>query len=671
MSATGLGAVLVVVAAVAGGIGTALSPRRVRPWSAGSATALVGLAGGVLGLSALRQGLAPVTIGWLLPLIGTTVAADGLSALFVLLVAAVTVATGVYTVGYAQRTPMARTTAGMLPLFAGAMTLVPIAASVGTFLVLWELMAGASVVLVLAEHHHAEVRAAGLLYAVMTHLGFLAILAGLVAFATAAHGQGFAGLAAHGPSLSPGLRTLVFLLTALGFSSKAGLLPLHGWLPRAHPAAPSPVSALMSAAMVALGVYGLLRVDVTLLGPGPRWWALSLLLVGVASAVYGALQSSMATDLKRLFAYSTSENMGLVTVGVGLSMLLVGSGQPVVAALALTAALLHLLAHGAFKTLAFLSAGSVQVGTGVRDLDLLGGLVRPMPVTTLMTGLAALGAAGLPLGAGFVGEWLLLQALVHGLAGADVVVALVIPLTLGAVALTSGLSVAAMVKAVGVGMLARPRSHAARAAVEAPATMIAGMGLAATASIVAGLAPVLLAAPVGAGLGVLAPGLPVAARPLMGVTLRVPGLAGELSPTLLAAVMTVAVLVAGALGLLGTRRRPPARPVPAWAGGALEPGPRQQYTATSFAEPLQRVFDDVLSPQVDVDVTHYAESAYLVQRVRFSHSLPDAVEVRLYAPVVRAVVRGAELVRRAHTGRIHLYLAYGLAGLLVVLVVAR
>ncbi|MHB1802109.1 MAG: proton-conducting transporter transmembrane domain-containing protein, partial [Actinomycetes bacterium] len=205
-----------------------------------------------------RQGLAPVTIGWLLPLIGTTVAADGLSALFVLLVAAVTVATGVYTVGYAQRTPMARTTAGMLPLFAGAMTLVPIAASVGTFLVLWELMAGASVVLVLAEHHHAEVRAAGLLYAVMTHLGFLAILAGLVAFAAAAHGQGFAGLAAHGPSLAPGLRTLVFLLTALGFSSKAGLLPLHGWLPRAHPAAPSPVSALMSAAMVALGVYGLL-----------------------------------------------------------------------------------------------------------------------------------------------------------------------------------------------------------------------------------------------------------------------------------------------------------------------------------------------------------------------------------------------------------------------------
>src|ERR1019366_2208232 len=380
---------------------------------------------------------------------------------------AVAIAVGIYTVGYAQREHWARFTLVMLPLFVAAMLLVPAAGAVTTFLLAWELMAGASLVLVLSEHKRAAVRSAGAFYAVMTQLGFAAILLALVV------------LSAAGGGISGGTRTAVFLLTLVGFGSKAGLLPLHAWLPRAHPEAPSPVSALMSAAMVNMGIYGIIRIDLQLLGPGPHWWGLTLMIFGAASAVFGVLQASVATDLKRLLAYSTTENMGLITLALGAAALLSSSGAPKVAAIAMTAALLHLLSHAAFKTLGFLAAGSVLAATGLRDLNKLGGLARRMPGTTVMFAISALGASGLPLGAGFVGEWLLLQSLIHSPHDNNTLLALTMPLSVGAVALTTGLGIAAMVKAFGVGFLARPRSAAAEAAREAPATMMAGMTLAA------------------------------------------------------------------------------------------------------------------------------------------------------------------------------------------------
>src|SRR5207237_3199374 len=247
-------------------------------------------------------------------------------------------------------------------------------------------------------------------HAVLTQLGFAALLIGLLVLSASAGADTLAGLARQIGRVAPGTRTAVFVLTLVGFGSKAGLLPLHAWLPRAHPEAPSPVSALMSAAMVNLGIYGVVRFDLQLLGPGNRWWGLTLLIVGGVSAVFGVLHASVATDLKRLLAYSTTENMGLVTLALGAATLLASAGDPSLAAIAMTAALLHLVAHAAFKTLAFLAAGSVLAGTGLRDLDQMGGLARRMPATTALFGVAALGACGLPLGAGFVSEWLLLQA---------------------------------------------------------------------------------------------------------------------------------------------------------------------------------------------------------------------------------------------------------------------
>jgi len=650
------------------GTATTRAPATV-PTISGCVTAALGLAGVVLGVTALSHRFAAIRIGWLLPLVGVRLELGPLGGLFVAVTGAVAVAVGVYTVGYARRERLPRFPLTVLPLFVAAMLLVPAAGSVTTFLLAWELMAAASLVLVLSEHRRTAVRCAGVFYAVMTQLGFVAILLGMLVLSAAAGGADtFTELTARVPQVSAGARTVVFLLTVAGFGSKAGLLPLHAWLPRAHPEAPSPVSALMSAAMVNLGIYGILRIDLQLLGPGPRWWGVTLLIAGGASALYGVLQASVATDLKRLLAYSTTENMGLIVMALGAATLLASTGAAAVAAIAMTAALLHLVAHAAFKTLGFLAAGSVLAGTGLRDLDQLGGLARPMPVTTVLFGVAALGASGLPLGAGFVSEWLLVQSLIHAPHDQNTLLALAMPLAVGAVALTTGLGVAAMVKAFGVGFLARPRSTGAAQAREATASMLVGMTLAALTCAMLAVAPILLAPALHRVLAAL-PATHGADVPRLGAVLRLPGIAGSIAPGLLAAALMVAVLLAIGLARWGVRHRPAAVSAPLWTCGADRLTARMQYTATSFAEPLQRVFDDVLRPDTDVEITHHAESRYLVERVAYRARLGDAVEERLYTPVIRAVTACAQWIGRLHTGSVHVYLAYGGLGLLVVLVV--
>ncbi|WP_082980881.1 proton-conducting transporter membrane subunit [Mycolicibacter heraklionensis] len=629
----------------------------------GTATAGIGAAGVGIGLAGVFGTVPAIRIDWLVPLLGVQLRIDALGGFFMALTGAVAVAAGLYWIGYARHEHYGAVPLLTLPLFVATLLTVPAAGSVTTFLLAWELMALASLVLVLTDQQRSEVRSAALIYAVMTQLGFVSLLLGMVVLA--AHvGDDFAAMGV----LPDRVRDMVFVLTLIGFGSKAGLMPLHAWLPRAHPEAPSPVSALLSAAMVNLGIYGIIRVDMQLLGPGPRWWGLTLLIAGGASALYGVLQASVATDLKRLLAYSTTENIGLITLALGAATLLSGAGSRDAAAVAGVAALLHLLAHSAFKSLGFLAAGSVLAATGLRDLDRLGGLARRMPGTTALFGVAALGAAGLPLGAGFISEWLLIQSLMHARADHDVTITLVTPLAVGAIALTAGLGVAAMVKAFGIGFLARPRSDAAAAAREAPTTMLTGMTLAALACLVLAVAP----AAVGPLLHRVLDISPVSgAAPQIGTYLRIPGLDASMSPGLLTAVLAVAVVVV----LIGSRWRARVRPstatVPLWACGADDLSPRMQYTATSFAQPLQQVFDDVLHADTAVEVTRQAPSSYYVDRIAYRARVADVVEDRWYAPLLRGVAGAAQLVRRAHTGSVHLYLAYGAVGVLIAMLVAR
>jgi formate hydrogenlyase subunit 3/multisubunit Na+/H+ antiporter MnhD subunit len=649
--------------------------RAIRPVVAGVCVVASGALGVVAGVAAMAGTTWSATLPWLLPLSGVVIAVDGLGGVFIAVGGAVAVAAGVYGVGYARHGLDGRAVQAALPVFVVSLLLVPAAGSVATLLVCWELMALASLLLVLAEHQRrAEVASAGRWYAVMTHLGFVAILIGLLVLGGTAVDGSFA--AVRDAARTPATAGLVFVLCLVGFGSKAGMVPLHAWLPRAHPEAPSHVSALMSAAMVNLGVYGIVRVGMDLLGGGASWWWLSVLLIGAISAVYGILQAVVGTDLKRLLGYSTAENMGLVLIGVGACGLFAAGGEQELAALALTAALLHVMAHAAFKTLLFLAAGSVVHSTGTRDLDALGGLRPVMPVTAAAFGLGALAASALPPGTAFVSEWLLLQALVHG-AGAEIpgsgigmAPSIVLPVAVAAVALTAGLAVATFVKAFGVGFLARPRSAEAAAAHESPASMLVGMGLAGVACVGLAVVPMLVLPGVAGVAGAVTGSAPAVTGTVM---IELAGVAGVMSPLLLVAALAVATaLVVAVPRMLAARRG--VREARLWDCGGGPMSPRMEYTATSFAEPLQRVFDDVLEPVQDVDVTHHDESRYLVRAVAYRRSVPDRVERRLYEPVLSAAAVWGRAGRRLATGSVHLYLGYGFAtlcALLMLLAVTR
>lgn len=657
--------VAAVVAAVVIGSGRRRVP-------VGLCTALSGVAAVVAGTAAMAGQTFSLAVAAVLPLAGIRVAIDPLGGFFVAVTGAVTVIAAVYGIGYTRGGLSGRAAQTVAPAFVAAMLLVPVADSVSTFLLCWELMAVTSLQLVIAEHRRrAEVREAGQWYAVMTHLGFVTILSGLLVFAAKAGDDSFGALRAAGPALPSGLATLIFLLTLAGFAAKAGIAPLHAWLPRAHPEAPSHGSALMSAAMVNLGVYGLVRVGFDLLGGGARWWWPLVLVLGAVSAVYGILQAAVSTDVKRLLGYSTTENMGLVLVGVGAAGMFAADGQRVLAGLALAAALLHVVNHSAFKTLLFLAAGSVVHATGTRDLDALGGLRPTMPITTAAFGLGALAASALPPGAAFVSEWLLLQSLVHGLPPSGVGTAILLPLGVAAIALTAGLAVATFVKAFGVGFLARPRSEHAERASESPRAMLAGMGLAAVACVVLALAPTAVLPSVSA-VATLVSG-PADPAVHGAVTVQLTAVTGALSPLLLALALLsgVIVVVAGVRALAARRARRTAR---LWDCGGGPLTARMEYTATSFAEPLQRVFDDVLQPELNVNVTHHEESRYLVRAVEYRRQVPDRIERRFYRPVLNLMLGWSLVARRLATGSVHRYLGYGfysVTALLILLAVTR
>jgi formate hydrogenlyase subunit 3/multisubunit Na+/H+ antiporter MnhD subunit len=723
--------------AVLSTVGVLVAPGRARPVISGTGTALTGLGGLLAGIATLaRTSSSPLaafldrpmpsggTVGGLLPLSGVTVYVDALSGWFIAVTGAVAVAAGIYSIGYARHQARpGRAANAVLPLFVASLLAVPVAGSVTTLLAAWEAMAVTSLLLVLTEHRQRPAVAdAARWYAVMTHLGMACILAGLMLFTAHASGDSFAALAWAGPRLAPAVKSAVFLLALAGFGSKAGLLPLHAWLPRAHPEAPSHVSALMSAAMVNLGVYGLIRVGFNLLAGGSTWWWLLVIGLGAASSVYGILQAAMSTDLKRLLGYSTTENMGLVSVGLGAAGLFATTHHPALAQLALAAALLHVAGHAAFKTLLFLSAGSVLHGAGTRDLDALGGLRGPMPATTLAFGWGALAASALPPGTAFISEWLLVQALIHGLRGASTATAITLPVAVGAVALTAGLSVATFVKAFGTGFLAKPRSDGAAHAREAGAAMLTGMGLVGVGCAVIAVLPGLLLPAIGqvvasvarfpatifltasgtapgfSGFGYFSEGDPpfgnpfselpgVGGQPGLGgpagagagglVTLRLQSLAGEVSPLLITlALLIVMVAAAGVLHALPARRRARCarRPARLWDCGGGPMTARMEYTATSFAEPLQRVFDDVVAPETGLDITHYDEGRYLVAAAEYRRRVPDRVEARLYQPLLRAVAAWGEAGRRLAPGSVHRYLGYGfyaVTALLIVLAVTR
>jgi len=631
----------------------------------GSASALA------LGLSVLRAG-ATWTARWdylLQPLGGVALRVDSLGAFFLLIIGFTGLPASLFAIGYLKHLDgrmRSRATHALFNIFLASMCLVTCADNGGTFLFVWEVMAVASYLLVISDPEQADAPTAGLWYAVMTHAGFLALLA---AFIILAQGGSWEFPVLHNAStlLSPGARGAVFVLMAAAFGSKAGLVPLHVWLPRAHPAAPSHVSALMSAAMVNLGVYGLVRLVFDLLPPGPPWWGGLLLGVGVITALTGVLYSVAETHLKRVLAYSTVENLGLVFIGLGFALLMRGYGYGALASMGLVAALLHTLNHAAFKCLLFLAAGSVVHGTHNVSMEMFGGLIKRMPATAMLSLLGTLALAGVPPLNGFASEWLTFQVLVAGAQRTAPALAILLPLALAGVALVAGLAALSGVRLFGITFLALPRSTGAQQAKESTRIMVVAMAIPAVACVVLGIAPTSVIPQ----LSRIASDLGQPAGPLSaGLALSVPLVTSRMWAAMIAAVaISAGAAAAVAVRMVGRHR--PVRVGAAWNCGRIIQSARSEYTAAAFAEPLKRVFTGFYRPTQEVTVDVHPASRYFVRSIRLRADLAPWMDEVVYGPLVRATRGVSDRMRQLHSGSIHFYLALLPGALLLLFVISR
>ena len=587
---------------------------------------------------------------------------DGLGLLFAVLVLAISAPVTLYAIGHRRHDRLAFRGSGLLfGVFVLSMLGVTLAGDAFTFLIAWETMSLASFALVLADHRRSEVRRAGWVYLVMTHTATACITVAFLLLARHSGSLVFDDWAAAAGSLDPVSAGLIFLLGLIGFGTKAGVIPLHVWLPRAHPVAASAVSALMSGLMIKLGIYGLVRLGFEWLAPGPPWWGVLVIALGAVSACLGVLYALMQHDLKRLLAYHSVENIGIIVLGLGVALAARSADADAVVILGLSAALFHVINHAVFKSLLFLGAGAIDSAVGTRELERLGGLIHRMPGTAIAFLIGSAAISGLPPLNGFASEWLTLQALFGlGRALGASLVAMVPLIAGGTLALTAALAVACFVKVFGISFLAMPRSPEAAHAREVGRLELAAMATLAAACVALGLA----AAPVVAAIGTLLPASVLAAprgtgsvAPL-GAQLVVPGLA-------------VAILALGPLALGLARLLGPIsiRHGETWASGrALHAN--NQYGAVAFAKPIRLMFADIVRPVREVDVVHRAGTRF-VASVHYRSHIAPVIERYVYRSITDALVVGSHVVRRAQNGSLQTYLAYTFVALLIGLVLAR
>lgn len=604
---------------------------------------------------------------------GLALRLDPLGAVFLLVIGIGAIPAALYGVGYTADYADGRASLPflgvMLNLFLLTMSLVTMANNVLTFLFMWECMSLTSYFLVLTEANVPEsdgsTARAGVWYAAMTHAGLALLLAAFVLLAGRSIGT-FEDLRVIATTLPDGTRNLIFLLALLGFGSKAGIMPLHVWLPRAHPSAPSHVSALMSGVMITMGVYGLMRMALDLLGGGPSWWGALVMALGAISAVLGILYALMENDLKRLLAYSSVENVGIVFIGVGAGLLYAARGLEMAATLAFVAALYHALNHAAFKGLLFMGAGAVLHAAHTRDMNLMGGLIKRMPRTSVFFLIGAVAIAGIPPLNGFVSEWLLFQALLPGVTIPQPLIAALMTLVVGLLALTGGLAAAGFVKAFGIPFLAMPRSSGAAHAHEVGRTMLVGMALLVAVCVVLGLTPTLVVPALSRAVAGL-DGLP-ATTPIFAINLQmqIPGSFASIAPTL-GALLLLLVLGLAPLLMRGLRVNRRLRVSDTWGCGRIGQTPRMEYTATAFAEPLRRVFAELYRPTKELTIDFHPESKYFVQSIEYRTVIRSWFEEYLYDPMVAVVKWASRVVRRLQSGSLHGYLAYLLIALILML----
>ena len=611
-----------------------------------------------------QAGLLPLGLPWL----PWHLRLDPLAGFMLCLIGTVTAAVALYGPGYTREFRADRSALAHLGLFTGlfllGMELVVLADDAFLFMIAWELMSLSSYFLVAFQHEHPANRRAGFLYLLLAHLGGLAILLSFAVLAANGGDFSFDAMRAAHPDLTWG--SIAFGLALLGFGMKAGLLPLHVWLPEAHPVAPSHVSALMSGVMLKVAVYGFVRTSFDLIGNLHWSWGLVTLVIGSISALMGVLYALMQHDLKRLLAYHSIENIGIIVIGLGLAILFYASHHPLAGALALIAALLHTFNHALFKGLLFLGAGAILHATHERDMEHMGGLIRRMPQTALLFLTGCIAISALPPFNGFVSEWLTFQAALRSNVLESGTLSALIPVSAAMLALTGALAAACFVKVYGVVFLGLPRSRHVRHAHEVDGGMRAGMLLLALLCLAVGVLPTAFVAL-----------LDTLVHSLMGG-----GLAGlhdsdwlwltPMAPRTAnysALFVALGLLLAWGIGYLLLHRRDglAVRHAPPWDCGFGALNPRMQYSATAFAMPIRRIFQPLWEVREQVTEERDPAQPWRLTGLRYHLHTDDRAWALLYQPVTRWLQAAARRVTLLQTGRIRIYLAYSFATLIFLL----
>ncbi|MGP0058170.1 MAG: hydrogenase 4 subunit B [Beijerinckiaceae bacterium] len=585
-----------------------------------------------------------------LPWIGSHFRLDALSAFFLVVVNLGGAVVSLYAIGYGAHETTPARVLPFFPAFLAGMNLVVLAADAFSFLVAWEFMSLSSWALVVVHHHDPECRRAGFIYLIMASFGSIILL---LAFGLLAGATGHYAFAAIRESTHQGwLPGLVLVLALIGTGSKAGLVPLHVWLPLAHPAAPSHISALMSGVMTKVAVYGFIRIVFDLLGAPAIWWSMVVLALGSITAVMGVLYALMQHDLKRLLAYHTVENIGIIFIGLGLALAFKANDMTLPAALAFTAALFHILNHSLFKNLLFFGAGAVQSATGERNIEKLGGLIHPMPQTAFAFLVGCVAISALPPLNGFVSEWLMFQAVLLSPQLPSWGLKLLVPASGALLALSASLAAACFIKAFGVTFLGRPRTPTAASAVETDRWSRAAMFACAASCLIAGVLPGLV-------IDVIAPTTQLLIGQHMAAQASLPWLSivpiAESRSSYNGLVVFVfiifsAVVAAEFVHRFGSRGL---RRAAAWDCGFPDPNPATQYTGSSFVQPVRRILGHVAYRMHErVTMPRPGDPA----PARFALELTDWVWVGLYLPIVKFIGFGADQFDRVHYLTIRRYL---------------
>ncbi len=615
----------------------------------------------LLALASLASMPSTIVLPLGLPWTGAQFRLDALAAFFLAVVGLGSAGASLYALGYGRHEAEPQRVLPFYPVFLAGLNLVVVAADAFSFLFAWELMSLASWALVMAHHREDGNARAGYVYIVMASFSGLALLLCFGLLAGQAGDYSFAAMHAAHPAA--GVAGLALVLALIGAGSKAGVVPLHAWLPLAHPAAPSHVSALMSGVMTKVAVYGFVRIAFDLLGL-PTWWtAVLVLAVGGITAVLGVLYALMERDLKRLLAYCTVENIGVIFIGLGLSMAFSVNDLPAPAALALTAALFHVFNHSVFKSLLFFGLGAVLTATGERDMDRLGGLIHRMPKTAFAFLIGCMAISALPPLNGFVSEWMTFQAILLRPNLPQWGLKLAIPADGALLALSAALAAACFIKAFGITFLGRPRSLAAADAREVDRCSLAAMFGFAALCLLAGIFP-------GAMIDLLAPVTQALTGAHMPTQLQVAWLSivpigsarssynGLLVFLFIAASASLAVVVIHRFASRALRR------APAWDCGFPDPRPETQYTGGSFVQPTRRVYGAVVFRTHETVVMPPPGD---ISPARIEKHITDPVWDMIYAPIAGVVWRASGALNVLQFLTIRRYLGFVFAALVILL----